>query len=101
MGAGARRGGIGGGDGSGRGGGGYEGGAEPAEETSVPAPRSQRNLVGVSRQGLAREVGPGRTCRVGPGRGDARPHRTRAPLHSPPLLFPGAGREQRWIGDGG
>ncbi|XP_073080577.1 BTB/POZ domain-containing protein 9 isoform X3 [Manis javanica] len=48
VGAGARRGGIGGGDGSGRGGGGYEGGAEPAEETSVPAPRSQRNLVGIS-----------------------------------------------------
>lgn len=49
--AGARRGGGGGeegGDGSCRGGGGYEQAAEQAEEASVPAARSQRNLVGVS-----------------------------------------------------
>lgn len=87
-----------GGDGSGRRGGGYERGARPAEEVSVPAARSQRNIVGVSRRGLAREVGPGRTCCAGPGRGDARPHRTRA-RRSTPLcrFFRGRGRS----GDGG
>ena len=71
----ARRGGGGedGGDGSGRGGGGCEVGAERAEEASVRAVRSQRNIVGVSSRGLVGEVGPGRTCCAGPGRGDARP----------------------------
>lgn len=77
----ARRGGGGGedgGDGSGRGGGGYEGGAKRAEEASVPAARSQRNIVGVSSRGLAGEVGPGRTCSAGPGRGDALPSMPRS-----------------------
>lgn len=77
--AGARRGGGGGeegGDGSCRGGGGYEQAAEQAEEASVPAARSQRNLVGVSNRGLAGETRPGRTCCAGPERGDARPHCT-------------------------
>lgn len=100
----ARRGGGGGGggedggDGGGRGGGGYEGRAEQAEEASVRAARSQRNIVGVSSRGLAGEVGPGRTCCAGPGRGNARPHRTRA-RRSTPLcrFFRGRGRS----GDGG
>lgn len=98
----ARRGGGGGGedggDGSGRGGGGYKGGAEQAEEASVRAARSQRNIVGVSSRDLAGEVGPGRTCCAGPGRGDAHPHSTRA-RRSTPLcrFFRGRGRR----GDGG
>lgn len=95
----ARRGGGGGedgGDGSGRGGGGYEAGAEQAEEASVWAARSQRNIVGVSSWDLAGEVGPGRTCCAGPGRGDALPpQHPRAPLHAPLSFFPGAGKERR------
>lgn len=88
----ARRGGGGGedgGDGSGRGGGGYEEGAERAEEAPVRAVRSQRSIVGVSSRGLAGEVGPGRTCCAGPGRGHARP----SALLS--RLLRGAGRERR------
>lgn len=96
MRAGARRGSGGdgedGGDGRGRGGGGYEGCAEPAEEASVSAARSPRNIVGVSSRGPAGELGPGRTCCAGPGRGAARPHRPRA-HHSTPLrcFLPGRG----------
>lgn len=96
MRAGARRGSGGdgedGGDGRGRGGGGYEGCAEPAEEASVSAAGSPRNIVGVSSRGLAGELGPGRTCCAGPGRGAARPHRPRA-HHSTPLrcFLPGRG----------
>lgn len=86
-----RGGGEDGGDGRGRGGGRYEAGAERAEEASVRAVRSQRNIVGVSSRGLAREVGPGRTCCAGPGRGDARPFT----LHF--CFLPGRGRS----GDGG
>lgn len=73
--AGARRDGGGeeGGDGGGRGGGGHEAGSLLAEETCVAASRSLRNIVGVSRPDRSWEVGPGRTCCAGPGRGDALP----------------------------
>lgn len=102
MKAGARRDGGGGegGDGGGRGGGGHEARSLLAEEACVAAVRSLRNIVGVSRRdplGVGREVGPGRTCCAGPGRGDARPPPPspspypRAPLHAPRPLVPGAG----------
>lgn len=83
--AGARRDGggeEGGGGGGGRGGGGHEAGSPLAEETRVAAAasRSLRNIVGVSRRGeCSWEVGPGRTCCAGPGRGDARPLHPPAP----------------------
>lgn len=92
--AGARRDGGGeeGGDGGSRGGGGHQAGSLRAEETCVGTVRSQRNIVGVSRRDRSGEVGPGRTCCAGPGRGDARPLRyPRAPLHAPRPLVPGAG----------
>lgn len=95
MKAGARRDGGGeeGGDGGGPGGGGHEAGSLLAEETCVAASRSLRNIVGVSRPDRSREVGPGRTCCAGPGRGDAPPPPPdpRAPLHAPRPLVPGAG----------
>lgn len=82
--AGARRDGggeEGGGGGGGRGGGGHEAGSPLAEETRVAAAasRSLRNIVGVSRRDRSWEVGPGRTCCAGPGRGDARPLHPPAP----------------------
>lgn len=94
--AGARRDGGGeeGGDGGGRGGGGHEAGSLLAEETCVAASRSLRNIVGVSRRVRSWEVGPGRTCCAGPGRGNALPPPPpdpRAPLHAPRPLVPGAG----------
>lgn len=78
--AGARRDGGGGGEGGdggddgGRGGGGHD--VEPLQAglTCVAEATSLRNIVGVSRpRDRPGEVGPGRTCCAGPGRGHARP----------------------------
>lgn len=101
MRAGARRGSGGdgedGGDGRGRGGGGYEGCAEPAEEASVSAARSPRNIVGVSSRGLAGDLGPGRTCCAGP----RAPTALARTLHAPPLLPPGTGADEgQFLGAG-
>lgn len=84
--AGARRGGGGeeGGNGGGRGGGGHEAGSLLAEETCVAASRSLRNIVGVSRRDRSWEVGPGRTCCAGPGRGDALPPAPAGPARAAP-----------------